>query len=52
MNLSLEKKDPLNKASKVHSFGSYTNRDFLSEKKLSKKGAPPHSGIEAFKIPQ
>ena len=41
----------MNQTHKVHSFNSYTNRDFLSEKKLSKAGAPPLSGIEAFKVP-
>lgn len=35
--------DPLEKLNKVHSFASYTQRDFLSYKKV--RGAPELSGI-------
>ena len=30
VELALQKKDPMNKTQSIHSFGSYTNRDFLS----------------------
>lgn len=36
------------KLNKVHSFASYTRRDFLSEKNV--QGAPQVSGIDCFKI--
>ena len=52
VNLSLEKDDPFNKTKSVHSFGSYTKREFLSEKKLSMKRAPPSSGADSFQVPQ
>ena len=36
------------KIHKVHSFASYTRRQFLTEKQV--RGAPEVSGIESFKI--
>lgn len=41
-------KDHLLKLNKVHSFASYTKRDFLPEKEV--RGAPEVSGIDSFKI--
>lgn len=50
--LKVSVKDSLNKKKSIHSFDSYTDRDFLSEKKLLKKGAPHYSGMNHFTIPQ
>lgn len=50
--LKVSIKDPMNKTKSVHSFDSYTKRNFLSEKNLIKKGAPPFSGSEAHTVPQ
>ena len=41
-------KNHLLKLNKVHSFASYTKRDFLPEREV--RGAPEVSGIESFKI--
>lgn len=41
-------RDSFAKTSKIHAFGSYTKREFLTEKKV--KGVPEVSGIDWYKI--
>ena len=43
--ITVSASNSLNKIKSVHSFDSYTKREFLPEEKLRKKGAPPNSGM-------
>ena len=47
-NITSQPQTSFDKTSKIHSFASYTKREFLTEKKV--RGVPEVSGIDWYKI--